>query len=69
MSITKDEIERYFGKKVKITFDDGGQKLGILKGIFGVENAPEYESIRISSNEKEDGIDFPVKIIQRIRLL
>jgi len=68
MSITKDEIDRYFGKKVKITFDDGSQMKGILLGKFSVNNPTEYDTITISSNEKETGIEFPVKIIQRIRL-
>jgi len=68
MSITKDEIDRYFGKMVKITFDDGSQKKGILRGKFGIDNSPEYDTISISSDEQETGTEFPVKIIQRIRL-
>ena len=68
MSITKDEIDRYFGKMVKITFDDGSQKKGILQGKFRLNNFGEYDTITLSSNEKETGIEFPVKIIERIRL-
>ena len=68
MSITKDEIDQYFGRKVRITFEDGSQIKGILKGIFGIENEVEYVTIRIISNEKENGIDYPVKVIDRIRL-
>ncbi len=69
MSITKDEIDRCFGKNVRITFDDGSQKAGILKGKFPMGNDFEYDTITILSNEKREGIEFPIKIINRIRLL
>lgn len=68
MSITNDEIDRYYGRKVRITFDDGSQKKGFLKGKRRLDNALGYDTITIFPKEKEDGIEFPVSVIQRINL-